>query len=413
MTVQCLNPATSENTLLVKIKDLLGIESGNTHTVINVSESNGTPYIFDLSSRSISGDISTLTYKTINNAFGILHEEHLIKNRFHQDTNANKYIKIHDAIVNYIFKNFKNLSYDDLSKKYKELITAKILILLSAKKGGVSNIKDKISAITDIESKIVVFYNIVHNNSTSIESSNKKINKLKEDISHMNKKHDMREHYAYIQEIEMYVMFAIVAIVILVAISFNFDKSKNEYVKLLVLVCVFMAFINYLINYVYSIENFSVGTSSFNSFKTCVDGIPDSDSEDTKDYKAISYYMDYLLINLQPNIHTFFDIKKRLDKENKKNTHIKDEAYIANFNISQKYYDIVRDTRLNMDIIYLVLYIVALSLLLNSWYLEMYQSDKNDTNVLYVYGIAVLIGVLIFIYRVHIRARQHGSKFYF
>ena len=40
-------------------------------------------------------------------------------------------------------------------------------------------------------------------------------------------------------------------------------------------------------------------------------------------------------------------------------------------------------------------------------------SDKNDTNVLYVYGIAVLIGVLIFMYRVHIRARQHGSKFYF
>lgn len=409
MTVQCLNPATNESELIEKIKKLL--ESGDTHTVNNVSESDGTEYKFVFSSIS-SSDNSILTYKTINNAFGILHEEHLIQNRFHQDSNANKYIEIHDAIVNYIFKNFKNLSNDDLSIKYNELITAKILILLSAKKGGVSNIKDKISAITDIESDIV-FYNIVHNNFTSIESSNKKINKLKEDISHMNKKHDMREHYAYIQEIEMYVMFAIVAIVILVAISFNFDKSKNEYVKLLVLVCVFMAFINYLINYVYSIENFSVGTSSFNSFKTCVDGIPDGDTDDIKDYKAISYYMDYLLINLQPNIHTFFDIRKRLDKENKKNTHIKDEAYIANFNISQKYYDIVRDTRLNMDIIYLVLYIVALSLLLNSWYLEMYQSDKNDTNVLYVYGIAVLIGVLIFMYRVHIRARQHGSKFYF
>lgn len=409
MTVQCLNPATNESELIEKIKKLL--ESGDTHTVNNISKSDGTEYKFVFSSIS-SSDNSILTYKTINNAFGILHEEHLIQNRFHQDSNANKYIEIHDAIVNYIFKNFKNLSNDDLSIKYNELITAKILILLSAKKGGVSNIKDKISAITDIESDIV-FYNIVHNNFTSIESSNKKINKLKEDISHMNKKHDMREHYAYIQEIEMYVMFAIVAIVILVAISFNFDKSKNEYVKLLVLVCVFMAFINYLINYVYSIENFSVGTSSFNSFKTCVDGIPDGDTDDIKDYKAISYYMDYLLINLQPNIHTFFDIRKRLDKENKKNTHIKDEAYIANFNISQKYYDIVRDTRLNMDIIYLVLYIVALSLLLNSWYLEMYQSDKNDTNVLYVYGIAVLIGVLIFMYRVHIRARQHGSKFYF
>ena len=173
----------------------------------------------------------------------------------------------------------------------------------------------------------------------------------------------MREHYAYIQEIEMYVMFAIVAI--LVAISFNFDKSKNESVKLLVLVCVFMAFINYLINYVYSIENFSVGTSSFNLFKTCVDGIPDSDIDDIKDYKAISYYMDYLLINLQPNIHTFFDIRKRLDKENKKNTHIKDEAYIVTL-IYLKNTDIVRDTRLNMDIIYLVLYIVALSLLLNA-----------------------------------------------
>ena len=131
MTVQCLNPATNENELIEKIKKL--IESGNTHTVNNVSESNGTPYKFNFSSIS-SSDNSILTYKTINNAFGILHEEHLIQNRFHQNSNANTYIEIHDAIVNYIFKNFKSLSYDDLSKKYKELITAKILILLSAKK---------------------------------------------------------------------------------------------------------------------------------------------------------------------------------------------------------------------------------------------------------------------------------------
>lgn len=404
-----LNVVDTSNDILIRSSNLLGASIDLQDQDYAISYTTPTETVSNLSSVThVSSDISFLYNNENPSSLRDVSEFYQIGARFHQDDNP--YITVHDSIMNYIKTNYNSIN--DIENKYKDLIVIKVLILLSAVKNSSTDILNYM--INSIDYSRLEYYSIKDDSDIfdNIKMMNRDIRDNKENIRLTNKKYELKKHYAYIQEIEFYVILSIVVVIILVAFSFNFDKDKNKYVKMLVIGCIILAVINYIVTYVYNVEPFS-GSNAKTLIKV-LNNINENSvlSGNQKIYRAISCYMDYLEINLRPKGHVFNDINKRLNMEKSKNKVIKNEIDVANFTNLQQYYDIRRNSRFQMDVIYLVLYIVALTLLLNSWYLEKYSEDMEST-VLSIYSILLIIGIFVFLYRINIRARQDGTKFYF
>lgn len=346
-------------------------------------------------------------------------EYNLIRHRYNDSTSTSE----HDKIATDIINNFNRLSADELTREYNRLIAYKVLILLKF-----NNNLHVLEKLKDLN--IDLNNNIDYENNQEvniISRTNKNIIRMKEEIRDISKKAGLKEHYAYIQELEMYVMLTIVFLVIIVALSFNFDENKREYVKYLVIGCVLLGIINYIVYNMYNYESFTeliyenknipfykdLKDKMLDYYNEYNDGNEEASRRNEEIYnEALSHYMDFLLINLKPYGNVLEDIEMRMNKEKQKTISMKNLANNSNFSEMQSYYEMDRDSKYNMDIINLILYLTIVSLLLNSWYLEMY--DLNfESMILFMYVLLILIGVIVFMYRIHVRMRQVGVGYYF
>lgn len=400
-----LNAAKTKNDLLSKINQYLDDEKIDSLTREDVGTNT-------VSSSSISINHSENIRKI---------EESLIKHRFNVTDSTNReYVTIHDTTVTDIIANYNNLSAEELTREYNRLIAYKVLILLNFNHNSkvLKELKDLNIDLTD---------NINYENnqeSNIISRTNENIVRMKEEIKDISKKAGLKGHYAYIQELEMYIMLTLVFLVIIVALSFNFDENKREYVKYLVIGCVFLGIINYSVYNIYNNEGFAeyenknipFYTDLKDKIKEYYDEYEDANtniqSKEEIYNEALSHYMDFLLINLKPYGYVLEDIEMRMNKEKQKTISMNNLAKNANFSEMQSYYEMNRDSKYNMDIIYLILYLTIVSLLLNSWYLEMYDVDF-ESMVLFMYVLLIVIGIIVFMYRIHVRMRQVGIGYYF
>lgn len=355
----------------------------------------------------------SVSYKKYDYSKDILEKDILLYRFSTKDRNF-QLLDCHDKLCKYILDEYYNLDQTQIQHLYDIVILLKLYILINIKEKtgittsalinkikGTSYILDQTHPISEIKRDI-----------ESIREDNNVIKNRQDRMYEMDKKKALRKTIVDIQEIEIYIVYTIIFVIVILMFFFNLNKEHHDKVKMLVVLCIFMIIVNYGISRIYSVERFS----SPSIFKNELEEILKSDKngkDDTEQFKDFSIkYLNFLKANLRPFDNILSDIDNRMGNEKIKNMYNKEHIKNKYIEQEESYHEMYRDTIYNKDFIYLILFSFIVLILLNSWYLEHYNRSMEDI-LLFCVFIVLAVSYMVFITKNQYRMRDDSMKYYF
>ena len=395
------------------------VDDNNKLTAIIITFGNQT---FTINSDSINESIISIDYEKYqaSSTKDILEKDillHRFKTLKTTDESDNKTIllKCHDTLCEYILDNYNNLHQKQIQNLYDIIILLKLFIVIHIKQINNDNKITKSELLNKMkDSKYILNQtypiNEIKKDIQSITEDNNVIKNKKDQMYDIDKKKVLRKTIVDIQEIELYIVYTIIFVIVILMFFFNLNKEHKDKVKMLIVLCIFMIIVNYSISRIYSIEKFSSPNIFNNDIQTL------SSSTETDDMKLFKKflikYLNFLKSNLVPFDKILSDIDNRMGNEKTKNMYNKENIKNKYLEQEESYHEMYRNTIYNKDLIYFILFSFIIIILLNSWYLEHYDTSMENI-LLFCVFIILVASYMIFITKNQYRMRDDSMKYYF
>lgn len=399
----------------------LDVDDNNKLTAIIITFGNQE---FRINSESLKESIISIDYEKYqaSSTKDIL-EKDILLHRFKtlktdSDSDKTTLLECHDRLCEYILDNYNNLHQKQIQNLYDIIILLKLFIVIHIKQTKINeNITPTPTLLnTMTNSKYILNQtypiNEIKKDIQSITEDNNVIKNKKDQMYDIDKKKVLRKTIVDIQEIELYIVYTIIFVIVILMFFFNLNKEHKDKVKMLIVLCIFMIIVNYSISRIYSIEKFS----SPNIFKNDIETLLSKSSTETDDMKLFKEflikYLNFLKNNLVPFDNILSDIDNRMGNEKTKNMYNKENIKNKYLEQEESYHEMYRNTIYNKDLIYFILFSFIIIILLNSWYLEHYDTSMENI-LLFCVFIILAASYMIFITKNQYRMRDDSMKYYF
>ena len=246
----------------------------------------------------------------------------------------------------------------------------------------------------------------VNTNLIDIKYKNNKMIESKQKLDDATRDIERKQSLRDLQTYELYIMITLLVVIMIVVLIMNTKSYMHRHIKFTIVPCLILLFITIYVDWFYldstNIEMFYDDGEYYTPIERYINSVT----------RGFTNYMDYCSIDNNERDIIMHNVNSSLYREKYKITQITNSLTVESRKRRQEYKESSRDAQYYKFIIYLVIYFVILSILLNVYFLE-YSEMFEPYSIVILYIILLTIGVSMFVYYYFKRTRYNASMFYF